>query len=252
MNPSIEPGCVIPVGVKLACDVSVGARTVFSGHNISVESKAKIEAACVIGDNVTVGRGALLRAGAVALQSIPPNAIAEGNPARVIGYADSNIGPRQMPTRTVDVTAFKDAEPPMVLALGPGTSSLHLMRRVSDARGVLTVGEFNGELPFQPERYFVVFDVPSEELRGEHAHRNCQQFLICLHGSCRVLLDDGRDRCEVTLDRPNLGVYMPPLIWGTQYRYANDAVLLVFASRKYEAEDYIRYYDDFMEEVSLE
>ena len=65
------------------------------------------------------------------------------------------------------------------------------MRRITDARGGLTVGEVPTEVPFSPARYFVVFDVPSVELRGEHAHKLCQQFLICLHGSCRVLLDDG-------------------------------------------------------------
>ena len=64
-----------------------------------------------------------------------------------------------------------------------------------------------------------------------------------------MLLDDGQQRCEVTLDRPDLGVYMPPLIWGTQYRYSPDAVLLVFASRPYEAEDYLRSYDDFLAEL---
>jgi len=105
------------------------------------------------------------------------------------------------------------------------------------------------EVPFSPARYFVVFDVPSLELRGEHAHKQCQQFLICLHGSCRVLLDDGTHRCEVTLDRPDTGVFMPEMIWGTQYRYTSDAVLLVFASRTYEADDYIRTYDQFVSAV---
>jgi hypothetical protein len=105
------------------------------------------------------------------------------------------------------------------------------------------------EVPFSPARYFAVFDVPSQELRGEHAHKRCQQFLICLHGSCRVLLDDGEQRCEVTLDRPDVGVFMPEMIWGTQYRYSPDAVLLVFASRTYEAKDYLRTYEEFQIEL---
>ena len=108
------------------------------------------------------------------------------------------------------------------------------------------MGEVPAELPFVPARYFTVFDVPSVELRGEHAHKRCEQFLMCLHGSCRILLDDGVQRCEVTLDRPDIGVYMPPLIWGTQYRYSADAVLLVFASHAYEASDYLRTYDEFI------
>jgi hypothetical protein len=122
------------------------------------------------------------------------------------------------------------------------------MRRITDVRGALTVGEVPTEVPFSPARYFTVFDVPSIELRGEHAHKKCQQFLLCLHGSCRVLLDDGKTRCEVTLDRPDMGVFMPEMLWGTQYRYSHDAVLLVFASRIYEADDYLRTYDEFLTE----
>ena len=83
------------------------------------------------------------------------------------------------------------------------------------------------------------------ELRGEHAHILCQQFLVCLRGTCRILLDDGTDRCEVIMDNPNVGVFMPELIWGTQYKYSLDAILLVFASRMYEPEDYIRDYSAF-------
>jgi hypothetical protein len=124
------------------------------------------------------------------------------------------------------------------------------MKRVADLRGELSVGEFEPELPFVPKRYFLVFNVPTREVRGEHAHRVCHQFLICVHGSCRILLDDGNNRREMTLDRPELGVYMPPMIWGTQYRYSANAVLLVFASHSYDPGDYIRSYDAFLHEVS--
>ena len=74
--------------------------------------------------------------------------------------------------------------------------------------------------------------------------KRCRQFLIYLHVSCRVLLDDGIQRCGVTLDRPDTGIFTPEIIWGTQYRYSTDAVLLVFASLTYDAEDYLRNYDD--------
>ena len=105
--------------------------------------------------------------------------------------------------------------------------------------------EFPRDLPFVPKRYFIVFDVPSEYVRGEHAHRVCQQFLVCVKGSCAVMVDDGTVRDEVLLDQPNLGLYMPAMIWGVQYKYSRDAVLLVFASEYYDPEDYIRNYDDF-------
>jgi UDP-2-acetamido-3-amino-2,3-dideoxy-glucuronate N-acetyltransferase len=91
----------------------------------------------------------------------------------------------------------------------------------------------------------MVYDVPSREVRGEHAHKVCEQFLICVRGSCGILLDDGKNRREFTLDRLDLGIYMPAMIWGTQYRYSPDAILLVFASHPYDPEDYVRTYDEF-------
>jgi hypothetical protein len=156
---------------------------------------------------------------------------------------------RKPDPKHIDIHGLGHLPRPSKVDLGVSNSTLFLMRRITDARGSLTVGEVPNEVPFSPARYFVVFDVPSMELRGEHAHKQCQQFLICLHGSCRVLLDDGQNRCEVTLDRPDMGVFMPQMIWGTQYRYSSDAVLLVFASRTYEAEDYLRSYDDFLAEL---
>jgi UDP-2-acetamido-3-amino-2,3-dideoxy-glucuronate N-acetyltransferase len=112
-------------------------------------------------------------------------------------------------------------------------------------RGNLSVGEFARDIPFSPKRYFLIFDVPNREVRGEHAHKLCQQFLVCVRGSCRVLLDDGQHRREVTLDRVDLGIYMPAMVWGNQHAYSTDAMLLVFASEYYDANDYIRNYDEF-------
>ena len=151
--------------------------------------------------------------------------------------------------KLLDINAYEDLERPASIFLGVGGSQLYLMRRITDSRGSLTVGEVPAEVPFSPERYFAVFDVPSTELRGEHAHKQCQQFLICLHGSCQLLLDDGAERREVILNRPDMGVYMPEMIWGTQYRYSADAVLLVFASHPYDAGDYLRTYNEFLQEL---
>lgn len=180
------------------------------------------------------------------MRSVPPNAIVEGNPAQVVGYVN-NLDKGKLPEpRHFDVQNLGSLQRPARIPLLVGESTLYLMRRITDSRGALTVGEVPAEVPFSPARYFVTFDVPSVELRGEHAHRHCKQFLICVHGSVRILLDDGARRCEVTLDRPDMGVYMPEMIWGTQYRHSVDTVLLVFASRPYEPEDYLRTYDDFI------
>ena len=85
-------------------------------------------------------------------------------------------------------------------------------------------------------------------MRGEHAHRACEQFLVCLRGSVSVLVDDGHDRARVVLDRPRpRPATCPPMVWGTQYKYSADAVLLVLASQPYDDDDYIRDYDEFIQ-----
>jgi len=239
---------VVPDFVQIEDGVKIGQSVVFAGDRIVLRSNCRLDAGCVIGERVTIGQGAWVRAGAVVLRSIPPNAIVEGNPAQVVGYIgqtndiDGNI------PKSFDLQNFKNLVRPSKISLEVGGSALYLMRHVIDARGSLTVGEVPTEVPFSPARYFAVYNVPSLSLRGEHAHKQCKQFLICLHGSCRVLLDDGLNRCEVLLNSPDIGVFMPEMIWGTQYRYSADALLFVFASRPYEADDYLRTYDEFLAE----
>lgn len=246
---TISGDCIVPQSTVIEPGVIIGPRVVMAGDGIVLRRHARLDAACVVDEQVVIGQGAWVRAGAVVLSSVPPNAIVEGNPARVVGYCNAADRRDRATPKLIDAQDYTHLERPATTPLGVGDSKLYLMRRISDARGGLTVGEVPTEVPFSPVRYFVVFDVPSVELRGEHAHKRCQQFLICLHGSCRILLDDSKQRCEVTLDRPDMGVFMPEMIWGTQYRYSPDAVLLVFASRPYEADDYLRSYDDFIAEA---
>jgi hypothetical protein len=112
-------------------------------------------------------------------------------------------------------------------------------------RGSLAVVEQGSGLPFVPKRVFWVFNVPSRDVRGEHAHRRCEQFLVATHGGLSVVVDDGRKREEIRLDTSTLGLYLPPMIWGVQYKFDADAVLLVAASERYDASDYIRDYAQF-------
>lgn len=246
---NIPEDSVVSPATEIGEGVIIGRRVVIAGDGVTLRENARLDAACVIGDGVTIGRGAWVKAGSVVLRSVPPNAIVEGNPAQVVGYLNGPAAEGRPDPRHVDIFSFDHLPRPSRVPLEVGESALYLMRRITDARGALTVGEVPSEVPFTPARFFAVFGVLSMELRGEHAHKRCQQFLICLHGSCRVLLDDGEHRCEVTLDRPDMGVFMPEMIWGTQYRYSPDAVLLVFASRPYEADDYLRTYDEFLSEL---
>lgn len=116
---------------------------------------------------------------------------------------------------------------------------------VSEARGRLVAAQAGAPLPFIPRRCFVIMDVPSRRIRGEHAHKKCHQFLVCVRGKVTVLVDDGRIRQEIVLDDAATGLYIPPMVWAAQYDYSDDAVLIVFASAGYDARDYIRDYDRF-------
>ncbi len=127
--------------------------------------------------------------------------------------------------------------------------TLHTFPEYKDARGVLSVGNFEREIPFIPKRFFYIYGVPSNVIRGEHAHLRCHQFLMALKGSVSVIADDGQTREEFILNQPNIGIYLPAMTWGVEYRYSADAILLVFASDYYEPEGYIHDYDAYVKQV---
>ena len=115
-----------------------------------------------------------------------------------------------------------------------------------DDRGALNVLEIAHELPFGCERIFYTYTVPEGSVRGEHAHKVCEQFLIALRGELRVAVDDGVHRDEILLDSPSKGLHLPAGCWGEQFSHSTDCILLVLASRPYENEDYIRSYNEFL------
>ncbi len=131
----------------------------------------------------------------------------------------------------------------------PRGVAFHALPHFEDERGELTVAELNSSLPFPVVRLYMVHDVPAGGVRGNHAHRSLHQMLIGLRGSCTVLADDGEHRREFRLDTPAHGLYVPPMIWSSQYQFTPDAVLLVLASAPYDANDYIRGYAEFLELV---
>ena len=253
---TVKCGVQIWSGVRIEDDVFVGPNATFT-NDLFPRSKdhskpiletrvcqgASIGANATILPGITIGRMAMVGAGTVVTKSVPPFAKVVGNPARIVGYANA------AEQATVKISPVHD-KAPSVVSFGVGNASLQRFKFVEDLRGNLTVGDFDKELPFQPKRHFLVFGVPGQEVRGEHAHYECHQFLIAPHGSVSVVADDGVNRREVLLDHPSLGFYLPPLTWGIQYKYSSDAVLLVFASHSYDPDDYIRDYDEFLEVIS--
>ena len=175
------------------------------------------------------------------VRDLPPKSILVGNPSRIAGYCgteSTRVDQFQIPLTTgVTKTLVRGV-------------SIHKLPNVVDSRGSLSFGEANAQIPFEIQRYFLVFGVPSSEVRGEHAHKTLHQFLLCVSGSCHVVADDGKSRQEFTLAHPTIGLYLPPLIWAVQYRYSKDAVLLVLTSAPYDAGDYIRDYSEFLRAVA--
>jgi len=147
------------------------------------------------------------------------------------------------------MTSPSDQPAPGVIESRVRGVCLHVLHEVRDARGDLCAAEVGPDVPFPVRRGFLVYNVPSAETRGEHAHRRCAQFLMAVRGSLRVAVDDGTAREEFSLDRPSLGLYLPPMVWAAQYRYSADGTLLVLASDPYDPADYIRDYAEFLRAV---
>ncbi|RYZ88616.1 MAG: isomerase [Proteobacteria bacterium] len=250
---TIKCGVQVWDGVVLEDDVFVGPNVTFTNDlyprskqypeafgKTVVKAGASIGANATILPGISIGIGAMIGAGAVVTRSVPPHAVVTGNPGRITGYTNAEKAPKGL-NSTTEVSKKAGSVDTTVKGV-----TFHTFRTVPDIRGSLSVGEFDKEIPFKPLRYFLVYDVPTVETRGEHAHHKCHQFLIAVKGSVRVVADDGVNREEFVLDRSNLGVYLPPMTWGIQYRYSPDAVLLVFASEYYNSEDYIRDYQEFI------
>lgn len=249
---TLKCGVQVWDGITIEDDVFIGPNATFTNDlfprskvypqafdRTIVRKGASLGANCTILPGLTIGINAMIGAGAVVTRSIPPNAIVVGNPAKIIGYVDAK------PVSTSQEGAEKVASKPGMVHTTVNGVTLHTMTEVADIRGSLSAGEFERTIPFKSERYFLVYDVPTAETRGEHAHKICHQFLVAVKGSVHVVADDGSNREEFVLDKPNKGIHLPPMTWGIQYRYSHDAVLMVFASHYYDSADYIRNYDEF-------
>lgn len=118
-----------------------------------------------------------------------------------------------------------------------------------DERGYLVVAESNAEVPFDIKRVFYIYGTEENVARGEHANRLTEFMLIVVNGSCKVDVDDGNNVEMFELKHQNQGLYLPKMYWKTMYDFSPDCILLVLCSEKYNSEEYIRDYDEFIKEV---
>jgi UDP-2-acetamido-3-amino-2,3-dideoxy-glucuronate N-acetyltransferase len=247
---TIKSGVQLWDGIRIEDDVFIGPNVTFTNDKFPRSKQrlerypvTKIARGASIGANstilpgITLGEGCMIGAGSVVTKSLPAFAIAYGNPARIQGYVDSQSTPT---TRDYSLSNSNPREVSL-----PGGSRLIKLTNATDARGSLMAVDFEDFDAFKVKRIFFVYDVPTNNVRGEHAHKVCSQFLIALSGSVRILLDDGSYRREITLDKSNIGLLIPPMTWASQFQFSEGSVLGVLASHPYDNTDYIRDYKEF-------
>ncbi len=248
---TIKCGVQLWDGLRVESDVFIGPNATFtndryprSKQHLAEYPRTLIKRGASVGANATItpgiviGEKAMVGAGAVVTHNVPPHAKVVGNPARIVGYMDAKAeGPAP---KVVEPDAERGAR-------SMGEAFIHRLPHVEDMRGSLVFGEALRDVPFEVKRYFLVYGVENERIRGEHAHRRLHQFLICVAGRCNVVTDDGENRHEIVLDSPSKGLHIPPMVWATQYKFTRDAVLLVLASEYYDAQEYIRDYDEYLD-----
>jgi acetyltransferase-like isoleucine patch superfamily enzyme len=251
---TVKCGVQLWDGVTLEDDVFVGPNATFtndlfprSRHRPERFERTLVRAGASIGANatllsgITIGERAMVGAGAVVTRSVPPGAIVTGNPARVRGWVDAHtpLADGEPQPRS----ASTECELPQLKVRG---ARLHRMPVIGESRGFLSYAQVGDQLPFAPVRYFLIGGVPAGGLRGEHAHRALHQFIVCVHGSCRVIIEDGSSREEIALDSPEIGIHLAPMIWTTIVHDSPDATVLVLASDVYLESDYVRDHAEFL------
>lgn len=246
-NVIIESGVCICDGVQIEDDCHIAAGVVFTmdADQENAPPRIIVSSNTYIGANsticqVAIGRNSVVKPGTVVTRKIPSNAIVCGNPAKITGYRDTDIiAHKKHPIYT--------KEAPYASKTG---AHIYNLPEFSDMRGDLSVIEIEELLPFPINRIFYTYNIDTELVRGEHAHIQCQQFLISVAGSVNVLCDNGQHREEFVLDNPGVGLHIPHLCWGVQYKHSKDNILVVLASHSYEAGDYIRDYDAFLQYIA--
>lgn len=121
--------------------------------------------------------------------------------------------------------------------------------KIADARGNLTFVEGGRHVPFEIKRVYYLYDVPGGAERGGHAHKNLHQLIIAMSGSFDIVMDDGRNKKRIHLNRSYYGLYVCPMIWREMDNFSSGAVCLVLASNLYDEADYYREYADFQKAV---
>ena len=129
--------------------------------------------------------------------------------------------------------------------------SLIKLPQIQFRAGNITPVNNSVEIPFDIKRVFYLYDIPGGESRGAHAHKNCHQLLVAASGSFEILLDDGKTKKQIMLNRPYFGLHIPPMIWASEINFSSGSICLVLTSHVYEEADYITDYQQYIKAISL-
>jgi acetyltransferase-like isoleucine patch superfamily enzyme/dTDP-4-dehydrorhamnose 3,5-epimerase-like enzyme len=246
---TVKCGVQLWDGVRVGDDVLIGPNATFTNDpfprsrhypeqflETRIEQGASIGANATILPGLTIGRHAMVGAGAVVTHDVPPRALVVGNPARVVRYIDAERQP--LPNRLYDLEA--ETPPPAKALPSLADCSLVPLPTHPDAeRGTLTALQVGDQLPFQPGRIFFLEGTPPGGRRGGHAHRASDELVVSLRGAITVRLWDGREDREFRLDSSSQGLYLPPMIWIDIYDFTSDSLTLAIASHAYDPADYL-------------
>ena len=120
------------------------------------------------------------------------------------------------------------------------------LKQLGDERGDLVAIEPHIDIPFDIKRVYYIYNLPESTSRGFHAHKELRQFLVCVSGSCKILIDDGLQKQEIVLNSGSQGLFMDVMMWHEMHDFTSDCVLLVLCSELYDEGDYIRNYNEFL------
>jgi dTDP-4-dehydrorhamnose 3,5-epimerase-like enzyme len=122
--------------------------------------------------------------------------------------------------------------------------------KIEDPRGNLSFVEGENHIPFEIKRTYLIYDVPGGQVRGGHAYKELEEFIVALSGSFDVILDDGKETKKYSLNRSYYGLYVPKMIWRSMENFSTNALCITLASTPYDKHDYIRNYDNFKKRVA--
>lgn len=219
----------------------IGSKVKYNGDQIYIDKFAVINNNCILENNVFVSKYTHVKENSRLTKSFPPYSILAGDPAILIGINKSPIENKINFKKILESTSKNNRKNRDQL-IGLGDAKLYSLEKFQDARGQLFFGEFSRHIPFISPRFFYIKDVPASNFRGQHAHKLSKQFLCLIQGSINVFLDDGKKSINIEMNDPTLGLYIPEKVWGVQYSFSDNAVLLVMASDIYDEFDYINDY----------